>query len=85
MFADATVSTEVVRVREVTNRMITESVYGRGHEVDKTDAVVAEIIGKVFMSDLLGWVGEQMTIEDLRASLVSTVRVTLAGRTVLDH
>jgi hypothetical protein len=73
-----------VRVREITNRMITEAVHGRGHEVDKTDAVVAEIIGKVFMSDLLGWVGEQMTIEDLRASLVSTVRVTLAGRTVLD-
>ena len=36
MFADASVSAEVVRVREITNRMITESVYGRGHEVDET-------------------------------------------------
>ena len=84
MFADASVSNEVVRVREVTNRMITESVYGRGHEVDKIDAVVAEIIGKVFMSDLLGWLGDQMSIDDLRASLVSTVRVALAGRGALE-
>jgi len=74
----------VVRVREITNRMITEAVHGRGHEVDKTDAIVAEIIGKVFMSDLLGWLGDQMTIDDLRASLVNTVRVTLAGRSALD-
>ena len=80
MFADASVSAEVVRVREITNRMITEAVHGRGHAVDDRDAIVAGIIGKVFMTDLLGWLGDQMTIEDLRDSLVGTVRVALAGR-----
>ena len=83
MFADSSVSAEVIRVRQITNRIITEAVHGRGHAVDERDARVAEIIGKVFMTDLLGWLGDQMTIEDLRQSLTCTVLVSLAGRDAL--
>ena len=84
MFADASVSAEVQRVHDTTNQLITEAVHGRDHAVDSRDATVAGIIGKVFMTDLLGWLGDRMTIEDLRESLASTVRVCLAGQEAVE-
>ena len=57
--------------------------HGPGAEVSERDFAVSLLIGKVLLTDLIGWLCDRMSIEQVRASLSDMVAVTMAGRHVI--
>jgi hypothetical protein len=51
--------------------------------VSPRDYAISLLIGKVLMTDLLGWLCDRMSIEAVRASLSDMVAVAMAGQHVL--
>ena len=74
---------EIEQVNAVNSAIIATAIHGRGAEVSERDYAVALLIGKVLLTDLLGWLCDRMTIEAVRGSLADMVAVAMAGQHVL--
>jgi TetR/AcrR family transcriptional regulator, cholesterol catabolism regulator len=76
---------EVDQVNAVNSSIIATAIHGRGVAVSQRDFAVSLLIGKVLMTDLLGWLCGRMSIERVRSSLSDMVAVTMAGKHVLQE
>lgn len=74
---------EVEQVNAVNSSIIATAIHGRGAAVTACDYAISLLIGKVLMTDLLGWLCGRMTIERVRESLSDMVAVSMAGQHVL--
>jgi AcrR family transcriptional regulator len=74
---------EVEQVNAVNSSIIATAIHGRGTCVTQCDYAISLLIGKVLMTDLLGWLCGRMTIERVRESLSDMVAVSMAGQHVL--
>ncbi len=74
---------EIDQVNTVNSSIIATAMHGQGAEVTERDFAVSLLIGKVLLTDLIGWLCDRMSIEQVRASLADMVAVTMAGRQVL--
>ncbi len=74
---------EVEKVNQVNASIISTAMHGRGAAVTDRDYRISLLIGKVLMTDLLGWLCERMSIEQVRASLRDIVEVAMAGQHVI--
>ena len=76
---------EVEQVNAVNSSIIATAIHGRGATVSQRDYAISLLIGKVLMTDLLGWLCGRMSIEAVRASLSDMVAVSMAGQHVLQE
>ena len=76
---------EVEQVNAVNSSIIATAIHGRGASVTQCDYAISLLIGKVLMTDLLGWLCGRMSIERVRASLSDMVAVSMAGQHVLEE
>jgi AcrR family transcriptional regulator len=83
MVADGSARAEVERVNQIAMQIINEAAYGPEYQPDARDDVVAQVVGKVLMTDLLGWASERMTVAEVERSLQHAVTVAFAGRDAL--
>ncbi|HEX4430572.1 MAG TPA: TetR family transcriptional regulator [Frankiaceae bacterium] len=74
---------EIDQVNTVNSAIIATAMHGKGAEVTERDFAVSLLIGKVLLTDLIGWLCDRMSIEQVRASLADMVAVTMAGRDAL--
>lgn len=74
---------EIEQVNAVNSAIIATAIHGRGACVSPRDYAVALLIGKVLLTDLLGWLCDRMTVDQVRASLADMVAVAMAGQHVL--
>jgi AcrR family transcriptional regulator len=74
---------EIDQVNTVNSSIIATAMHGKGATVSERDFAVSLLIGKVLLTDLLGWLCDRMSIEQVRASLSDMVAVTMAGQHVL--
>jgi hypothetical protein len=74
---------EVEQVNAVNSSIIATAIHGRGAVVTQCDYAISLLIGKVLMTDLLGWLCGRMSIERVRESLSDMVAVSMAGQYVL--
>lgn len=74
---------EIDQVNTVNSSIIATAMHGQGAAVTERDFAVSLLIGKVLLTDLIGWLCDRMSIEQVRASLADMVAVTLAGQHVL--
>jgi hypothetical protein len=74
---------EVEQVNAVNSSIIATAIHGKGASVSPRDYAISLLIGKVLMTDLLGWLCDRMSIEAVRASLSDMVAVAMAGQHVL--
>jgi TetR/AcrR family transcriptional regulator, cholesterol catabolism regulator len=74
---------EIDQVNAVNSAIIATAMHGPGAEVTERDFAVSLLIGKVLLTDLIGWLCDRMSIEQVRASLSDMVAVTMAGRHVI--
>jgi AcrR family transcriptional regulator len=76
---------EVEQINSVNSSIIATAIHGRGASVTQCDYAISLLIGKVLMTDLLGWLCGRMSIELVRASLSDMVAVSMAGQHVLEE
>ena len=76
---------EIDQVNAVNSAIIATAMHGPGVEVTERDFAVSLLIGKVLLTDLIGWLCDRMSIEQVRASLSDMVAVTMAGRHVIQE
>ena len=76
---------EVEQVNTVNSSIIATAIHGRGASVSQRDYAISLLIGKVLMTDLLGWLCDRMSIDQVRASLSDMVAVSMAGQHVLQE
>jgi AcrR family transcriptional regulator len=81
MFADATVSTEVEEVGTILVSTISWAYHGDDRRPSQHDAVVVVILGKVWLSDVVAWLGGRMSLDELREDLTLTARTLLPEQT----
>ena len=74
---------EIEQVNAVNSAIIATAIHGRGACVGPRDYAVALLIGKVLLTDLLGWLCDRMTVDQVRSSLADMVAVAMAGQHVL--
>ncbi len=74
---------EVEQVNRVNSSIIANAIHGGDAPVSPRDYAISLLIGKVLMTDLLGWLCGRMSIEAVRASLSDMVAVSMAGQHVL--
>ena len=67
----------------VNSAIIATAMHGPGTEVSERDFAVSLLIGKVLLTDLIGWLCDRMSIDQVRASLADMVAVTMAGQQAL--
>jgi AcrR family transcriptional regulator len=75
---------EIEQINTVNSSIIATAIHGRGAAVTQCDYAISLLIGKVLMTDLLGWLCGRMSIERVRASLSDMVAVSMAGQYVLE-
>jgi AcrR family transcriptional regulator len=76
---------EVEQVNAVNSSIIARAIHGRSAPVTQCDYAISLLIGKVLMTDLLGWLCGRMSIERVRESLSDMVAVSMAGQHVLQE
>ncbi len=76
---------EIDQVNTVNSAIIATAMHGPGAAVSERDFAVSLLIGKVLLTDLIGWLCDRMSIEQVRASLSDMVAVTMAGRHALQE
>jgi AcrR family transcriptional regulator len=76
---------EIDQVNAVNSAIIATAMHGPGVEVSERDFAVSLLIGKVLLTDLIGWLCDRMSIDQVRASLSDMVAVTMAGRHVIQE
>jgi AcrR family transcriptional regulator len=74
---------EIDQVNTVNSAIIATAMHGPGAEVSERDFAVSLLIGKVLLTDLIGWLCDRMSIDQVRASLADMVAVTMAGQQAL--
>jgi TetR/AcrR family transcriptional regulator, cholesterol catabolism regulator len=74
---------EIEQVNAVNSAIIATAIHGRGSAVSERDYAVSLLIGKVLLTDLLGWLCGRMSIDQVRGSLSDMVAVALAGQQAL--
>jgi AcrR family transcriptional regulator len=80
---------EIDQVNTVNSAIIATAMHGPGApgdpvtEVCERDFAVSLLIGKVLLTDLIGWLCDRMSIDQVRASLADMVAVTMAGQCAL--
>ena len=79
MSADETVAEEVERVTNAMTSLVTIAMYGQAHEPDEHDRLVANVIGKVWLTDIQSWLSGRTTPEQMWADLSAAVRLILRG------
>jgi AcrR family transcriptional regulator len=77
MFADGSVAPDVDRVANTMTSIIASATHGAGEPATEADTQAALILGKVWLSDIVSWLGERMTLEEMLASMRMTVDVVL--------
>jgi AcrR family transcriptional regulator len=75
---------EIEQINAVNSSIIATAIHGRGASATRCDYAISLLIGKVLMTDLLGWLCGRMSIERVRASLSDMVAVSMAGQHVLE-
>jgi TetR/AcrR family transcriptional regulator, cholesterol catabolism regulator len=76
--------TEIEQINAVNAAIISTAVHGRSDiEVGEYDYRLSLLIGKVLMTDLISWLCDRMTMEQVKASLSDMVAVSLAGQPAL--
>ena len=81
MAADATVTAEVRQVSGIMTSIISAASHRSDDPPTEHDAVVAGIIGKVWLADILSWLGDRMTISEVLDDLSQTIGVVMrSGR-----
>ncbi len=76
---------EIDQVNTVNSAIIATAMHGPGAEVTERDFAVSLLIGKVLLTDLIGWLCDRMSIDQVRASLADMVAVTMAGQQALEE
>jgi AcrR family transcriptional regulator len=76
---------EIEQINAVNSSIIATAIHGQGSPVTQCDYAISLLIGKVLMTDLLGWLCGRMSIERVRASLSDMVAVSMAGQYVLEE
>ncbi len=76
---------EIDQVNTVNSAIIATAMHGPGGEVSERDFAVSLLIGKVLLTDLIGWLCDRMSIDQVRASLSDMVAVTMAGQHALQE
>ena len=79
MFADGSVAGDVDRVASIMTSIIATATHGVGEAATEEDINAALIIGKVWLSDIVSWLGERMTLDEMLASMRQTVETVMAG------
>lgn len=74
---------EIDQVNTVNSAIIATAMHGKGAAVTERDFAVSLLIGKVLLTDLIGWLCDRMSIEQVRASLADMIAVTMAGQDAL--
>ena len=77
MSADATVTDEVRQVSGIMTSVISAAWHASDAPPTAHDAVVAGIIGKVWLADILSWLGDRMTISEVLDDLARTIAVVM--------
>ena len=75
---------EIEQINQVNAAIIATAIHGSSvAEVCGPDYRLSLLIGKVLMTDLISWLCDRMTMEEVKASLSDMVAVSLAGQPAL--
>ena len=75
---------EIQQINDVNAAIIATAIHGWSvTDVAEADYRLALLIGKVLMTDLIGWLCDRMTMAQVRASLSDVIAVSLAGQAAL--
>ncbi len=77
MGADISVSSEVGWVGSIMIEMISWATHGEQVPPTAQDAHIAGIIGKVWLFDIAAWVGDRMTINEVKQDLAMTIATVI--------
>jgi AcrR family transcriptional regulator len=75
---------EIEQINDVNSAIIATAIRGCSpDEVSEADYRLSLLIGKVLMTDLISWLCDRMTMDEVKASLADMVAVALAGQDAL--
>ncbi|MFC5492805.1 TetR family transcriptional regulator [Nocardioides caricicola] len=78
MFADASVAAEIHQVGMLLTAMVTRAMYPEGHEeLTDEDVSIAQVIGDVWLSALVGWVTGRTSAAETGQRIEVAVRLVL--------
>lgn len=77
MFADASVQSEIHDVGMLLTSMLTRAMHPGKTELTDEDVAIAQVIGDVWLSALVGWVTGRTTAEDVQSRMDVAVRLLL--------
>lgn len=78
MFADASVAAEIHQVGMLLTAMVTRAMYPEGHEeLTDEDVAIAQVIGDVWLSALVGWVTGRTSAAETGQRIEVAVRLVL--------
>ena len=78
MFADASVAAEIHQVGMLLTAMVTRAMYPEGHdELTDQDVAIAQVIGDVWLSALVGWVTGRTSAAETGQRIEVAVRLVL--------
>jgi TetR/AcrR family transcriptional regulator, cholesterol catabolism regulator len=76
--------TEIEQINAVNAAIIATAIHGDSvTDVGESDYRLSLLVGKVLMTDLISWLCDRMTMEQLKASLADMAAVALAGQPAL--
>lgn len=79
MGADTSVAEDVDRVGTIMVEIISWATHGAEQPPTMQDAVIAGIIGKVWLFDIHAWLADRMTIQDVKLDLANTIATVLSA------
>lgn len=77
MGADTSVAEDVDRVGTIMVEIISWATHGAEEPPTLQDAIVAGIIGKVWLFDIHAWLADRMTIQDVKLDLAHTIATVI--------
>jgi AcrR family transcriptional regulator len=78
MFADASVAAEIHQVGMLLTAMVTRAMYPEGHEeLTDEDVAIAQVIGDVWLSALVGWVTGRTSAAETGERIEVAVKLVL--------
>ena len=78
MFADASVRAEIHQVGMLLTSMLTRAMYPQGHEeLTEQDVAIAQVIGDVWLSALVGWVTGRTSASETGQRIEVAVKLVL--------
>jgi TetR/AcrR family transcriptional regulator, cholesterol catabolism regulator len=80
MFGDESTSTENTAVSDHMDAIITQAMASNGNRPTADDVAIAQLLGKIWLADILSWLAGRSTVEQMQRDLALAVRLLVGKR-----